>query len=79
MHVPIMNTTLQILEWMCPAPAIGETICAILCLRAAVRFRRDVLSLVLWFLAVAKRVAMRRGSRFILTGDRRLVACEMHF
>ncbi len=79
MHVQMMNTTPQVLEWMRPAPAIGGSICAILCPRAAVRFHRDVLSLILGFLAVAKRATIRRGSRFILTGDRGLVARERHF
>ncbi len=38
---------------------------------------RDVLSLVSWFLALAKKTTIWRGSEFILTRDGRLVAREM--
>jgi ceramide glucosyltransferase len=38
---------------------------------------RDVLSLVSWFLAFAKRTTVWRGSQFILTRDGRLVAREI--
>ncbi len=38
---------------------------------------RDILSLVSWFLALAKKTTIWRGSQFVLTRDGRLVAREM--